>query len=977
MIAASQDIDYFIERQRSKLNKVPNRQQGNRQQGNRQRPAAPPPPPPPPQSFPSTNFEDRLDVKVNRILDEPSPRIQSQQPYYPPSPRPIISSPFSEQQTVPFGFEQEQLRLSNDSGNNNEFGFFDRFGNHDEQRAQLKDDLKREYNDFLRTQRSVSKNKSTSQIDSSRGNTTRRVQFQQDGIVVAPWEKTDKKTTKNLSNTNDIFSSSASTATTEYTTNRARSRLSQNHDEQYIRDREEYILELYEQIRELEARKRQLELVLLIESTKLSTGNSSSVTRAHYAEDLTALNTLLAERLNQRNAIDLELARILNRPPVATSSAPIITGGGVPALNMSFEQSNQQNNDNRYRQQYRNDSRSKRNNDNGFQIGNETDKEAEQAAKKRYQQELQAQMREKQMRKSQAKQEKDEYERKLESEINRYNYFGRSGGGAPMRDKDGNVIANLGDLRNPQQQQQQYQTPRSQQPYTAIDDKVYSLGVGASSITNAPFYNGEPQNLLNSDRSGSPNHARGAVSNGIFGTIKTEEQIMREEKYKQDLKKQIDEKRQRNAEELARRRAEEERELAKHAEWQQQMDKQMADEAARKQEKEVQERQHQQRLQEELERQKKQEEIMIKRKPKRQEKPMSPNNDENDADRQNSYDEQQEEPVYRSSSPPVPTLKNKDKKRKSNNNTVRHQSFDDTNQQQLPPINDNDEFTQPPIDDNDEQGQQTYRKLPTPKQPDVPPARKKLPQTHRSRPQANFNTSVPLRTNSTASLRSDGSDSEVLHRLEHLKRQLKDKEARLHLHAKSEAALLSDIEEQTTVSYLPPSQPSLSRKQSPGYLLNTMQVPYRNAPSTHDKLLRVLQTDDDDEFKPSYFRDDSILMRGGGGGGITGGEYISPSKRVDLVDGMFVTDIEDAARRRRYGFDPPNFYDPSDPTSMASLELNRIAEKNEHRLKKLRDLEKDDTSLLDSNEVLERFQQRQRLQGRGSQTTLQDDAWLK
>jgi len=46
-------------------------------------------------------------------------------------------------------------------------------------------------------------------------------------------------------------------------------------------------------------------------------------------------------------------------------------------------------------------------------------------------------------------------------------------------------------------------------------------------------------------------------------------------------------------------------------------------------------------------------------------------------------------------------------------------------------------------------------------------------------------------------------------------------------------------------------------------------------------------------------------------------------------------------------------------------------------LKKLRDLEKDDTSLLDSNEVLERFQQKQRLQRTGSQTTLQDNAWLK
>lgn len=47
------------------------------------------------------------------------------------------------------------------------------------------------------------------------------------------------------------------------------------------------------------------------------------------------------------------------------------------------------------------------------------------------------------------------------------------------------------------------------------------------------------------------------------------------------------------------------------------------------------------------------------------------------------------------------------------------------------------------------------------------------------------------------------------------------------------------------------------------------------------------------------------------------------------------------------------------------------------RLKKLRDLERDDVSMLDSNEVLERFQRRQRMQQRGSLTTLQDDAWLK
>jgi hypothetical protein len=190
-------------------------------------------------------------------------------------------------------------------------------------------------------------------------------------------------------------------------------------------------------------------------------------------------------------------------------------------------------------------------------------------------------------------------------------------------------------------------------------------------------------------------------------------------------------------------------------------------------------------------------------------------------------------------------------------------------------------------------------------------------EAYRPRPAANSNSGMPIRTNSMTSLRSDGSDSEVLNRLEHLKRQLKDKEARLQQHAKSEAAFLSDIEEQSTVAYRPPS---LHRKQSPGYLLNTTRLQHRDFPSTSDNLLRVLQTEDDDEFKPSYFRDDSILMRGGGG--ISSGDYISSSKRVDLSDGIFVTNIEDAARRRRYGMDPPGYYNRDDPTSMANLELS-------------------------------------------------------
>ena len=261
MLAASHDIDYFIERQRSKLNKQPNRLQLNRS-----RPIPPIPPPPVPSYIPPTNPEERLDFKVARILDEPPPRIQSQQPYYPPSPTPFPTSSYSsplppiEPQMVSYSDQPQRRRYPGNNINDNQPTFFDRFGEHEGKRAQLKNDLKREYNEFLRSQR-VPKSKSTSQLasPSPRGNTTRRVQFQQDGMVVAPWEKNSGRTMRNVQSMDDIFSSSSTTNREYLTTNRSQSRVAST-DEQYIRDREEYILELYDQIRELETRKRQLEL---------------------------------------------------------------------------------------------------------------------------------------------------------------------------------------------------------------------------------------------------------------------------------------------------------------------------------------------------------------------------------------------------------------------------------------------------------------------------------------------------------------------------------------------------------------------------------------------------------------------------------------------------------------------------------------------------------------------------------------------
>jgi hypothetical protein len=182
---------------------------------------------------------------------------------------------------------------------------------------------------------------------------------------------------------------------------------------------------------------------------------------------------------------------------------------------------------------------------------------------------------------------------------------------------------------------------------------------------------------------------------------------------------------------------------------------------------------------------------------------------------------------------------------------------------------------------------------------------------------------MPIRTNSAASLRSDGSDSEVLNRLEHLKQQLKDREARLQAHVNHHQSNIGDQSKGTNPQ----------RKQSPGFLLNAARVHHRDSPTTNDVVRHILQTDDDGEYKPSYFRDDTILLGGGGGAGKSGytdSEFFSSMKRINSGSRKLTTDIERQADRRRYGYDAPSSYDQEDPTTMANYELNVRENKNEN-----------------------------------------------
>ncbi|XP_077208354.1 centrosome and spindle pole-associated protein 1 isoform X12 [Paroedura picta] len=117
-----------------------------------------------------------------------------------------------------------------------------------------------------------------------------------------------------------------------------------------------------------------------------------------------------------------------------------------------------------------------------------------------YQQELQKQIKEREERRRQEKEEKGRYEAKLEAEMRHYNPWGKEGGGAPLRDKKGNLIS-----------------------FTYSQTSPYARG-------------------------------------NVFGEQPTLEQLRRQESYKNFLRFQIEEKRKREEAERERRRLEEERE---------------------------------------------------------------------------------------------------------------------------------------------------------------------------------------------------------------------------------------------------------------------------------------------------------------------------------------------------------------------------------------------------------------------------------
>ncbi|XP_072296150.1 centrosome and spindle pole-associated protein 1-like [Eucyclogobius newberryi] len=175
-----------------------------------------------------------------------------------------------------------------------------------------------------------------------------------------------------------------------------------------------------------------------------------------------------------------------------------------------------------------------------------------------YREELRKQMEEQQERRRMEQQEIDRYEARLEEDMKRHHPWGRGGGGAPLRDSTGNLIANLTQMHKlnveaynrPEQRRAAQRRPGSDPnqrvngTVSVCSDPDTSDGANGFTHVQAPLF------------------ARG----GVLPVSTAEQQLQKQVDYKAELKLQIDEKMRKKAEEMERIRLEDEKEEKRLAE---------------------------------------------------------------------------------------------------------------------------------------------------------------------------------------------------------------------------------------------------------------------------------------------------------------------------------------------------------------------------------------------------------------------------
>ncbi|XP_032703784.1 centrosome and spindle pole-associated protein 1 isoform X10 [Lontra canadensis] len=198
-----------------------------------------------------------------------------------------------------------------------------------------------------------------------------------------------------------------------------------------------------------------------------------------------------------------------------------------------------------------------------------------------YQEALQQQIREREERRKREREEKEEYEAKLEAEMRSYNPWGKGGGGAPLRDAKGNLITDLNRMHR--QNIDAYHNPEAR----TYEDKraVVSLDQNLATSNAENLEDSTNKNSGYMQTQSSP-FARG----NIFCEPPTELQIKQQELYKNFLRFQIEEKKQREEAERERLRIAEEKEEKRLAEQRARIQQEYEEEQEKKREKEEEQR---------------------------------------------------------------------------------------------------------------------------------------------------------------------------------------------------------------------------------------------------------------------------------------------------------------------------------------------------------------------------------------------------
>ncbi|XP_056187251.1 centrosome and spindle pole-associated protein 1 isoform X6 [Falco biarmicus] len=198
-----------------------------------------------------------------------------------------------------------------------------------------------------------------------------------------------------------------------------------------------------------------------------------------------------------------------------------------------------------------------------------------------YLQELQQQIREREEQRRQEREQKKRYEAKLEAEMRNYSPWGKGGGGAPLRDAEGNLIADLNMMHK--QNEDAYRNPEAR----LNQDKRAVVSVDLSLASSRPENTEASTNKIADFKFAQTSpFARG----NVFNEPPSSQRLKQQESYKNFLRLQIEEKRRREEAEREKLRMEEEKEEKRLAEERMRIQKAYEDEQEQQRRKEEEQR---------------------------------------------------------------------------------------------------------------------------------------------------------------------------------------------------------------------------------------------------------------------------------------------------------------------------------------------------------------------------------------------------